>query len=140
MVPTGMVALATVSSLVLLSLVAFILAVAFLHYRHWKYSHIPGPKRRRFVHKSGFLTSCRKGVPYQKKTTFEFLSVKGLLSCLDIVEKIDIREWMLHDRLMQNDTKTEFIVLGSKQQLSKVIIPHITLMEQISCLRLLLGI
>ena len=41
---------------------------------------------------------------------------------------------------MQNDTKTEFIVLGSKQQLSKVIIPHITLMEQISCLRLLLGI
>ena len=82
----------------------------------------------------------QKRTTLPKKTTFEFLSVKGLLSCLDIVEKIDIREWMLHDRLMQNDTKTEFIVLGSKQQLSKVIIPHITLMEQISCLRLLLGI
>ena len=68
----------------------------------------------------------QKRITLPKKNTFEFLSVKGLLSCLDIVEKIDIREWMLHDRLMQNDTKTEFIVLGSKQQLSKVIIPHIT--------------
>ena len=64
MVSAGAVALATVSSLLSLSLVAFILAVVFLHYRHWKYSHIPGPKRRRFVHwkKSKFLYFLYSGL------------------------------------------------------------------------------
>ena len=33
---------------------------------------------------------------------------------------VDIRRWMLTDRLMINDDKTEFPVIGARQQLSKV--------------------
>jgi hypothetical protein len=32
----------------------------------------------------------------------------------------DIREWMLSNRLLINYSKTEFIVIGSKQQMSKI--------------------
>ena len=32
----------------------------------------------------------------------------------------DIRKWMLQDRLKLNDDKTEFIIIGTKQQLAKV--------------------
>ena len=37
----------------------------------------------------------------------------------------DIRRWMLADRLMLNDDKTEFLIKGTRQQLSKVNIDHI---------------
>ena len=37
----------------------------------------------------------------------------------------DIRKWMLNDKLMINDDKTEFIIVGTKQQLAKVSIEHI---------------
>ena len=33
---------------------------------------------------------------------------------------VDIRRWMLMDHLMINDDKTEFLVIGTRQQLSKV--------------------
>ena len=32
----------------------------------------------------------------------------------------DIRSWMLTDKLKLNDDKTEFMLIGTKQQLSKV--------------------
>ena len=32
----------------------------------------------------------------------------------------DIRKWMLQDRLRLNDDKTEFIIIGTRQQLAKV--------------------
>ena len=32
----------------------------------------------------------------------------------------DIRRWMLNDRLKLNDDKTEFIIIGTRQQLAKV--------------------
>ena len=32
----------------------------------------------------------------------------------------DIRQWMLQDRLRLNDDKTEFIIIGTRQQLAKV--------------------
>ena len=32
----------------------------------------------------------------------------------------DIRKWMLMDKLMLNDEKTEFIVIGTRQQLVNV--------------------
>ena len=32
----------------------------------------------------------------------------------------DIRKWMLQDRLRLNDDKTEFIIIGKRQQLAKV--------------------
>ena len=32
----------------------------------------------------------------------------------------DIRDWMLNDKLKLNDDKTEFITIGTSQQLAKV--------------------
>ena len=41
----------------------------------------------------------------------------------------DVRTWMFHNRLMLNDSKTEFICLGTKHQLSKINIPFIVVGE-----------
>lgn len=38
----------------------------------------------------------------------------------------DIREWMLSDRLKLNDDKTEFVIIGTRQQLAKVNIDSLT--------------
>ena len=38
----------------------------------------------------------------------------------------DIRTWMLTDKLKSNDDKTEFMLIGAKQQLSKVNIAGLT--------------
>ena len=38
-------------------------------------------------------------------------------SCID-----DIRNWMLNEKLKLNDEKTEFLIIGTSQQLAKVII------------------
>ena len=43
-----------------------------------------------------------------------------LESCID-----DIRAWMLHDNLKLNDEKTELLIIGTPQQLDKVVITHI---------------
>ena len=40
----------------------------------------------------------------------------AMQNCID-----DIRSWMEHDKLLLNDEKTEFLVIGTRQQLSKVI-------------------
>ena len=37
----------------------------------------------------------------------------------------DIRSWMEHDKLLLNDDKTEFLIIGTRQQLSKLDIPSI---------------
>ena len=37
----------------------------------------------------------------------------------------DIRYWMLHDNLKFNDEKTELLIIGTPQQLEKVVITHI---------------
>ena len=37
----------------------------------------------------------------------------------------DVRSWMISDNLMLNDDKTEFLILGTKQQLTKVNIDNI---------------
>ncbi|KAL9959480.1 hypothetical protein ACROYT_G032807 [Oculina patagonica] len=41
----------------------------------------------------------------------------------------DVRAWMLSNRLLINDTKTEFVIIGSRQQLSKIHIDKITVGE-----------
>ena len=38
----------------------------------------------------------------------------------------DVRAWLLHNRLLINDSKTEFLVVGSRLQLSKIAIDSIT--------------
>ena len=40
----------------------------------------------------------------------------------------DIRKWILIDRLKLNDDQTKFIVIGTRQQLSKVNIDSLCLM------------
>ena len=37
----------------------------------------------------------------------------------------DVRSWMISDNLMLNDDKTEFLILGTRQQLAKVNIDNI---------------
>ena len=47
---------------------------------------------------------------------------------LDAMERCvdDIRTWMIVDKLKMNEGKTEFLVFGTKQQLCKVNIDHLT--------------
>ena len=41
---------------------------------------------------------------------------------LDAIENCiaDVRSWIINDKLMLNDDKTEFLVIGTSKQLSKV--------------------
>ena len=41
-------------------------------------------------------------------------AVKAICDCI-----MDLRNWMIRDRLMLNDDKTDFLLLGTKQQLAK---------------------
>ena len=53
-------------------------------------------------------------------------AVKAMCDCI-----MDLRKWMIRDRLMLNDDKTEFLLLGTKQQLAKVDINSITVGESV---------
>ena len=53
-------------------------------------------------------------------------AVKAICDCI-----MDLRKWMIRDRLMLNDDKTEFLLLGTKQQLAKVDINSITFGESV---------
>ena len=48
-------------------------------------------------------------------------AVNAMCDCI-----MDLRKWMIRDRLMLNDDKTEFLLLGTMQQLAKVDINSIT--------------
>ena len=39
----------------------------------------------------------------------------------------DVRSWMRNDNLLLNDGKTEFLVIGTKQQLAKATVSHINI-------------
>ena len=41
-------------------------------------------------------------------------AIKSMTDCIS-----DIRNWMISDNLMLNDDKTEFLILGTRQQLAK---------------------
>ena len=53
-------------------------------------------------------------------------AVKAMCDCI-----MDLRTWMIRDRLMLNDDKTEFLLLGTKKQLAKVDINSITVGESV---------
>ena len=42
-------------------------------------------------------------------------AIQAMERCIE-----DIRHWMVSDRLLLNDEKTEFLLIGTRQQLSKV--------------------
>jgi len=48
-------------------------------------------------------------------TVKQSVAIKAMQDCIT-----DIRKWMLADRLKLNDDKTEFIIIGTRQQLAKV--------------------
>ena len=41
----------------------------------------------------------------------------------------DLRNWMIEDRLMLNDDKTELMLIGTRQQLQKVNVNDITVRD-----------
>ena len=53
-------------------------------------------------------------------STGQFEAVTAIQHCVD-----DIRNWMTNDKLLLNEDKTEFLMIGTKQQLAKVNIDHI---------------
>ena len=59
------------------------------------------------------------------KLYLSFSPADGLFSQTDAIQAMercieDIRHWMVSDRLLPNDEKTEFLLIGTRQQLSKV--------------------
>ena len=54
---------------------------------------------------------------------------KRYINSIIIIIIMDLREWMIRDRL--NYDKTEFLLLGTKQQLAKVDIASITVGESV---------
>ena len=53
-------------------------------------------------------------------------AVKAFCDCI-----MDLRKWMIRDRLLLNNDKTEFLLLGTKHQLGKVDINSITVGESV---------
>ena len=56
----------------------------------------------------------------QSDTFSEVEAVSAMQKCI-----CDVRAWMREDHLMLNDDKTEFLIIGTGQQLSKVSIQSI---------------
>ena len=54
------------------------------------------------------------------KSIGQFEAVTAIQPCVD-----GIRNWMTNDKLLLNDAKTEFLMIGAKQQLAKVNVDHI---------------
>ena len=60
------------------------------------------------------------------KSTEQFEAVTAIQHCVD-----DIRNWMTNDKLLLNDDKTEFLMIGTKQKLAKVNINHIIIGDSV---------
>ena len=48
------------------------------------------------------------------------IAIAAMESCVRV-----IRNWMHENRLLMNETKTEFLLIGTKQQLAKVNVDHV---------------
>ena len=57
-------------------------------------------------------------------TANETSALLAMQSCV-----VEIKKWLCNDKLLMNDGKTEFIIIGTKQQLAKVNIDNITIAE-----------
>ena len=53
-------------------------------------------------------------------------ALKAMRDCIN-----DLRNWMIEDRLMLNDDKTELMLIGTRQQLQKVNLNNITVGDTI---------
>ena len=59
-----------------------------------------------------------RNIPSDSSSKVEAVSAMQKCIC-------DVRAWMREDQLMLNDDKTEFLIIGTRQQLSKVSIQSI---------------
>ena len=57
-------------------------------------------------------------------TANETTALLAMQSCV-----VEIKKWLCNDKLLMNDGKTGFIIIGTKQQLAKVNIDNITIAE-----------
>ena len=50
------------------------------------------------------------------------------VNAVNTIEKCiaDVRNWMVSNRLFINDSKTEFIIIGSRKQLAKISVDSVT--------------
>ncbi len=46
-------------------------------------------------------------------------SQENAIACMESC-LLDVKQWMVHNKLKMNDSKTEFIIIGSQQQLNKI--------------------
>ena len=60
------------------------------------------------------------------KNTGQYEAVNAIQHCVD-----DIRNWMTNDKLLLNDEKTEFLMIGTKPQRAKVNIDHILIGDSV---------
>ena len=60
------------------------------------------------------------------KSTGQCEAVNAIQHCVK-----DVRNWMNNDKLLLNDDKTEFLIIGTKQQLAKVNIDHILIGDSV---------
>lgn len=60
-------------------------------------------------------------ISFKPNTSDQKSALHALEACV-----ADIRKWMLCDRLMVNDDKTEFLIIGTKQQLEKITINKVS--------------
>ena len=73
-----------------------------------------------------------------------FRTADALSSQIDVIQAMercieDIRHWIVSDRLLLNDDKTEFLLIGTRQQLNKVELLPLKIgtmdIEPVSCVR-----
>ncbi len=63
-----------------------------------------------------FADDNQLNVSFQPDSMSEQLSAVTVLeNCID-----DIKTWMLNDKLKLNDDKTDFLIIGTRQELEKV--------------------
>ena len=58
------------------------------------------------------------------KTTSQQNAVNTIKDCIS-----DVRAWMVSNRLMINESKTEFLIIGSRQQLTKINVEGVTVAD-----------
>ena len=66
--------------------------------------------------------------------SFRPCSIHSEINAVSVIEKCmaDVRSWFIGNRLMINDAKTDFLVIGTRQQLEKTSIESITIGDTVT--------
>ena len=65
--------------------------------------------------------------------SFRPCSIHSEINAVSVIEKCiaDVRSWFIGNRLMINDVKTDFPIIGTRQQLEKTTIESITIEDTV---------